>query len=215
MKESNNREKVLKNIRHALLTDKEDNPYPNLDFESPVMPELTDTLDIVFAEALIKVAGNFIYCQTKDEFASDFRALISEKQWYNIFCVEPELQQMLDGQNILFNEQEEDFLKSDAGISTCEYLIARLGSVLVSTKQTKSRRIFAYPPVHLVVAYTSQLVPDLKQALSGLKEKYHQHFPSQISLITGPSRTADIEKTLVMGAHGPKELYVFLIEDQI
>lgn len=37
--------------------------------------------------------------------------------------------------------------------------------------------------------------------------------PSMVTLITGPSRTADIEKTLVMGAHGPKELYVFLLED--
>ena len=46
-----------------------------------------------------------------------------------------------------------------------------------------------------------------------MKKKYPDNYPSMISLITGPSRTADIEKTLVMGAHGPKELYVFLIED--
>jgi len=45
------------------------------------------------------------------------------------------------------------------------------------------------------------------------KEKYGGNFPSQMTVITGPSRTADIEKTLVMGAHGPKELYVFMIDD--
>ncbi|MCK5078809.1 MAG: LUD domain-containing protein, partial [Bacteroidales bacterium] len=52
-------------------------------------------------------------------------------------------------------------------------------------------------------------------ALKGMKEKYGQDLPSMISLITGPSRTADIEKTLVMGAHGPRELYVFLVDDQV
>jgi L-lactate dehydrogenase complex protein LldG len=72
-----------------------------------------------------------------------------------------------------------------------------------------------FPEIHIVVAYSSQLVPDLKDAFKEIKKKYEPEFPSVISLITGPSRTADIEKTLVMGAHGPKELYVFLIEDKL
>ncbi|MBM3403930.1 MAG: hypothetical protein FJY10_03470, partial [Bacteroidetes bacterium] len=77
------------------------------------------------------------------------------------------------------------------------------------------RRIFVYPPTHIVVAYASQLVPDIRQALQKIKKKYRSEMPSMISLISGPSRTADIEKTLVMGAHGPKELYVFLIDDSV
>jgi len=52
-----------------------------------------------------------------------------------------------------------------------------------------------------------------KNFLTAIKEKYSDGFPSQVTIITGPSRTADIEKTLVMGAHGPKELYVFMIDD--
>jgi L-lactate dehydrogenase complex protein LldG len=46
-----------------------------------------------------------------------------------------------------------------------------------------------------------------------MKDKYGQQLPSVISLATGPSRTADIEKTLVVGVHGPKEVYLFLVED--
>jgi L-lactate dehydrogenase complex protein LldG len=72
-----------------------------------------------------------------------------------------------------------------------------------------------FPEIHIVVGYSSQLVPDLKNALKQLRTKYEDNFPSVISLVTGPSRTADIEKTLVLGAHGPKELYVFLIEDKL
>jgi L-lactate dehydrogenase complex protein LldG len=69
------------------------------------------------------------------------------------------------------------------------------------------------PEIHIVVAYPDQLVPDLNNALKAIQNKYEDDLPSLISAITGPSRTADIEKTLIMGAHGPKDLFVFLVED--
>ena len=68
---------------------------------------------------------------------------------------------------------------------------------------------------HLVVAYASQLVPEIKDALIGMREKYNGKLPSMITQITGASRTADIEKTLVLGMHGPKEIYVFFVDDII
>ena len=71
--------------------------------------------------------------------------------------------------------------------------------------------MFVYPPVHIVIARKNQLVGYLEEAYSGIHEKYNDNFPSQIALITGPSRTADIEKTLVLGAHGPRELRVFIV----
>ena len=86
---------------------------------------------------------------------------------------------------------------------------------MVSSMQECGRRMFVYPPVHIVVAHASQLVPDLKHALNEIKLKYSNKMPSMISVITGPSRTADIEKTLVMGAHGPKSVYVFFIDDKV
>ena len=72
-----------------------------------------------------------------------------------------------------------------------------------------------FPETHLIYARASQLVPELKDALKGIKERYGKELPSMISMITGPSRTADIEKTLVMGAHGPRQLYVFMVDDQV
>jgi L-lactate dehydrogenase complex protein LldG len=56
------------------------------------------------------------------------------------------------------------------------------------------------------------LVDDLKDAFNAIHEKYSGKLPSMVSVITGPSRTADIEKTLVMGAHGPRELFLILVE---
>ncbi len=73
--------------------------------------------------------------------------------------------------------------------------------------------MFVFPETHIVIAKASHVVDELKDALNGMKTKYAGNFPSQITVITGPSRTADIEKTLVMGAHGPKALYVLMIDD--
>ncbi|MEI7503277.1 MAG: LUD domain-containing protein, partial [Paludibacter sp.] len=67
-----------------------------------------------------------------------------------------------------------------------------------------------FPPIHIVIANESQLVGFPEDALVSIQKKYSNNLPSMISTITGPSRTADIEKTLVLGAHGPKEFIVFL-----
>jgi len=100
-----------------------------------------------------------------------------------------------------------------AAVTFCEFLIARHGSIMVSSRSGPGRRINIFPEIHIVLAHTNQMVDDIKQAFKALKEKYQQQMPSMVSLITGPSRTADIEKTLIMGAHGPKELYLFLLDD--
>jgi len=81
----------------------------------------------------------------------------------------------------------------------------------MSAAQPSGRTVSVYAPVHICIAYTSQLVYDIKEALQNVKEKYPQ-LPSLITLATGPSRTADIEKTLVVGVHGPKEVFCFLVE---
>jgi L-lactate dehydrogenase complex protein LldG len=70
-----------------------------------------------------------------------------------------------------------------------------------------------YAPVHVCIARASQLVADLKDALQYIKTRHAEKWPSQVTFASGPSRTADIEKTLVTGVHGPKEVYCFLVED--
>lgn len=209
MEESTSREKVLKKVRHALIY-KTDNPFPQVDFESPVYKPLNDTPDVNFAQEFTKVGGVFIYCENEAEAASTLSALNAECEWHNIYCAEPEFQYMLTQAGVPFESDEESIQKLNVGITGCEFLISRLGSIMVSSKF--SRRLNVYPEVHVVIAYVHQLVDDLKDAFEALQEKYSGKLPSLLSVITGPSRTADIEKTLVRGAHGPRELYVILIE---
>ncbi len=109
-------------------------------------------------------------------------------------------------------ETNKDFDQAEVGLTLCEALIARNGSILLSNANMAGRRLSIYPPVHIVLAYTSQLMTDLKDGFKHIKSKYGNQLPSMITTVSGPSRTADIEKTLVLGAHGPKELFVFLLD---
>ena len=82
----------------------------------------------------------------------------------------------------------------------------------MSSAQDSGRMVSVYAPVHICIAWTHQLVYDIREGLDLLMEKYKNKIPSFITLATGPSRTADIEKTLVVGVHGPKDVYVFLVD---
>jgi len=209
MEESTSREKVLKKVRHALIY-KTDNPFPQVDFDSPVYNPMSETPDVNFAQEFSKVGGVFIYCENESEAVSALSALNTECEWNNIYCAEPEFQYMLTQAGVPFESDEESLQQLKVGITGCEFVIARLGSIMVSSKN--SRRLNVYPETHVVIAYVDQLVDDLKDAFEAVQAKYSGKLPSLLSVITGPSRTADIEKTLVMGAHGPRELFLILLE---
>lgn len=104
-----------------------------------------------------------------------------------------------------------DLEACDGGVTACEALVAQTGSVLVTSRSSGGRALSVLPPHHVVLATREQLVPDLAAAFELVRRKYHGNFPSTISFITGPSRTGDIERILVLGAHGPKQLTVLLL----
>lgn len=99
----------------------------------------------------------------------------------------------------------------DVGITECDALIAQTGSVLVTSRSAGGRALSVLPPHHVVLARREQLLADLPEAFVFLKRNYGANYPSFISFITGPSRTGDIERILVLGAHGPKQLTILCI----
>jgi L-lactate dehydrogenase complex protein LldG len=210
MKVSQARENILKKIRQA-LTEPVPIPFPQSEGNSSVYQSPHQENEVEFAEQFTKVQGKFIYCADEPEMLVQLQQLIMQNGWTHIFCREIRLLRLL-GAPLNGLITQESLVDADASITSCELLIARTGSLLLSAGQESGRTVSVYAPIHICIAYTSQLVYDIREGLEFLQEKYKDKLPSLITLASGPSRTADIEKTLVVGIHGPKEVYVFLID---
>lgn len=210
MKFSPAKENILKKIRQALSTSVPV-PFPQSEGNNSVFQQSEEELEVTFAEEFSKLQGKFVYCASEKEAVQNLIALAEAKQWKEIYCRETLLKETIS-KNGFTKFSVQDLPAADAGITTCELLIARTGSIVLSSAQESGRTVSVYAPVHVCFAYANQLVYDIKDGLQQLKEKYAGQIPSLITFATGPSRTADIEKTLVVGVHGPKEVFCFLID---
>jgi L-lactate dehydrogenase complex protein LldG len=205
------KENILKKIRKA-LSNSTPLPFPKSEGSESVFQPVQQELEVEFAEQFSKLQGRFIYCINRQELAFQLSSLVKKMDWHKVYCLEENLLQAM-GVQLDNRLVKTDLANCDVSITGCECLVARTGSIVLSAGQQSGRTTSVYAPIHICIAYTSQLVYDVKDALQLVKDKYGDKLPSLISFATGPSRTADIEKTLVVGVHGPKEVYVFLVED--
>lgn len=210
MQDSTSKEKILKRVRKALINKSSFEPS-DIDFETEMYSGTEEPYEFQFAQNFSSINGKFVFCEDEKDFVSNLSMLISDNNWKEIFCFDPKINQLISGA-VNINNKTVDIASVDVGITGCECLIARTGSVMISSKQPSGRRLPFFSNIHIVVAYTSQIVYNIKDGLKLIRKKYEGNIPSMITNISGPSRTADIEKTLVQGAHGPKDIFVFLIE---
>lgn len=211
MEESTSKEKILKKIRNALINSAEI-PFSGSDSEVPLFMNPDESLDVLFAQEFTRAGGMFVYCEDMKELIDSLHVLLEGFPGEEIYCQEEAIGEFLLEAGVTFCSLVDDMPTSKIGITGCECLVARHGSIMITSAQTGGRKVFIYPESHIVIGFSWQLVPEIQQALSLLKKKYHPDYPSLVSFITGPSRTADIEKTLVMGAHGPRNLYLFFVD---
>jgi len=205
------RENILNKIRQA-LTKPVPVPFVDRNMNEFVYQPATQDIELEFAENFTKLQGRFSFCANHAELAEQLAALTAARNWTKIICKEATLETVLTANNFNNINHTVSLNNCEAAITTCEALVARTGSLLLSSATNSGRNSSVYAPVHICIAYTSQLVYDIADAINNMKEKYGTNLPSLISLATGPSRTADIEKTLVVGVHGPKEVFCFLVE---
>ncbi|MEI8086893.1 MAG: lactate utilization protein [Paludibacter sp.] len=163
-----------------------------------------------FKNELEAISGQIVLCDNSEDLYVKLQSLLNERSFTNLFCRDTSISNILESKKIPYCNNETEFENMQVGITECEFLIARTGSVIVSSASQSGRQMNVFPPIHIVIANESQLVDYPDDALVSIQKKYQNNLPSLISTITGPSRTADIEKTLVLGAHGPKEFIVFL-----
>lgn len=204
------KENMLKRIREA-LAHTTPIPFPQSEKNQAIYPALSQEREIEFAEQFTKLQGKFIYCINRQELAFQFASLVRKQDWSPIFCAEERFINLL-GEPLSDRLTTTDLAGCQVSVTGCEYLVARTGSIVLSSAQQQGRTASVYAPIHICIAFVDQMVDDIKDALGAAREKQGTQFPSLLTVATGPSRTADIEKTLVVGVHGPKEVYLFLVE---
>jgi L-lactate dehydrogenase complex protein LldG len=207
-------EKIMKRVRNANIG-KIDNIFEDVDLEKDIYAPIDDDLVYAFASELNANGGTFVFCNNEEELLDNLIGLTNDRKWGSLFTKDAQIKSLLQKTNIPIQHSEKELLDTPNGITSCESLVARLGSVMISSKQTSGRKPNFFPNTHIVIADSSMIVATVKDALELVNTKYEGHFPSMTTLITGPSRTADIEKTLVMGMHGPRELIVFLLDEPL
>lgn len=163
-----------------------------------------------FKAELEAVAGQCVICNSPEELYNALATLVQERQIPFVYTADPDLAAAMKAAGIPVEQQAAKLMEAQASVTGCEALVARTGSVLVSSRPEIGRQIYAFSPVHIVIAHEDQLVDFPETALEHLQNNYNTQLPAAVSFVTGPSRTADIEKTLVLGAHGPKELIIFV-----
>lgn len=203
------RENIVKRIKQA-LKQPVPVPFPAANAEQHFVPSSQEPI-LEFAERFTALQGKFCYCSGEKELAEQLSALAARREWTKLYCRDTALQEMLKG-NGFESGYHAGLADCDAAITGCEYLVARTGSILLGSGNVSGRTVSVYAPVHICIAYAHQVKTDIADGLEAIFTP-DKKYPSMVTLATGPSRTADIEKTLVVGVHGPKEVYCFLIEE--
>lgn len=186
MKELTSRERVLKNIRTALLH-KSQASYANVDYETNVYTPINDMPELYFAEQFTEQGGKFVFCENEAEALSAIDFLISDCKWKHVVSSAP-----------LYTPQVATTPTIDVAVIAAEGLVARTGSVLIATNAQTSLQANNL----IIIGYTHQLTNELADAISKYKDTANLPASNQLAIITGNTN----EK---------KEVYLFLIDAEI
>lgn len=185
-----------------------------------VMPSAGATLNeqfALFARNASDLKATFKLVKDEADLTAELKALSATEKWQRVATHQGQLAQTqisaLGLPTLVTDDgyDKHELEQCDVGISECDALIAQTGTVLVTSKTAGGRALSCLPPHHVVLARRDQMVADLPAAFALVKQRYAGDYPSMISFITGPSRTGDIERILVLGAHGPKQLTIFCL----
>lgn len=208
------KEQILAKVRNALI-EKPEAMFKDIDQRTetwvPISEE--DGTAITFAQNFKDLGGVFIYLEDENEFAECIRQLAPENGWEPLWCTSPAMQALLGRHNIAFTDSSDREAKQKlVSLVDCECLVAQTGSILLSDALTSTRQAYALPDILLVFATTDQIAGGVKEAFRYVRKHHGNKMPSQLTFVTGPSRTTDIEQTLVIGANGIRQVAVFLVD---
>lgn len=180
-----------------------------------------------FESEMIKVGGHFHRATTAELAFKVVEQIMLDRQAKTVIAYDApliggiDLPKRLEERGVeLVIESDNDFIRTaavaDLGLTGVDYALAETGTLVLSAGKGRARAISLLPPVHIAVLTPEQVIPGLTDLFPLLRRDTDAAggtLSSAVTFITGPSRTADIELTLVVGVHGPQQLHVILIGD--
>ncbi len=187
----------------------QDQDVPENTERGKYMPEVKLPTDERFMLNFKNNGGKFLYCINDSEIKEAFDNILLENDWYEkeCCCFDENLKSKFDGFNLDFNKSA----SADFFISTCEFLVANDGSILISSNQIKERKLHDLPPNFIILASTSQLIDTIGEGLRGIKFKNKQQIPSNITTIK--NFETHKEGDFMSYGSSTKNLYLLLLED--
>ncbi len=211
MEDSILKEKVLKEALNALVNNRVHNPFSGIDLNKPVFPECLKDKEVMFAKNLTDNGASFIYCGSKEEFIETVYLVAQQNNWKKVVTHEQRVKEIIETTKVETTEEipeNKDFIY----ITSCEAMVARHGSLVLSSAQPVSQKALALAHTQVVFALASQMHEDLQPALKALEKKYNDNRPSFITSITGKSKNTTPALKAIPAATGFKELVVFFID---
>ena len=219
---------VLDDVRRALGRTATLSPEPLGPFIEPTIKADAPTLITRFTEEATAVRALVHRVSDKLQLVERITQICAEDRGHEIALSGAELFAEIDLGSMLIARGfstcfELDALDHDsliarlancgAGVTAVDYAIAETGTIVLSNDEPNALLVSLLPPVHIALLRSSQIMASLDEVISRLsKERMNLAGPSRsITLITGPSRTSDVELVLSIGVHGPKELHVIIL----
>jgi L-lactate dehydrogenase complex protein LldG len=213
------RDQILHRIRRALAVPSTEPPHaPVRGGPRAWLPKVGDSPDDwsrQFAEKAASLKAACEFFPDEESLVSRLRGIASQESWQLVAAHDGASGAIAASLGLPVMKTEagydrDQLERADVAFTGCDALVAQTGSVVLSTASAGGRALSILPPHHIVVARRAQLLPDLPAAFAWLARTYGNAWPSMVSFVTGPSRTGDLERILVLGAHGPKKMTVLV-----
>ena len=215
LSERTNKEQILAKVREAVMA-KDENLFKDVNMHADTWTPFKeeDGADFTFVERFKDNGGIFVYFESKDDFIEAMKQFIIENQWEPLCSTSMKMEAVFKDSGIELCRDYTTKRKKTVSITDCECLIAHTGSVVVTDKCAGSTAAYSNADTLLIYASPSQIVASMKDSIKLLKEKYGSKRPSETVIISGPSRSTEIDNQLVIGAQGIKQLALFLVEEE-
>ena len=213
--ERTNKEQILAKVRKALMS-KDEKMFSDVNMQTETWTPFKeeDGVDFTFVERFKDNGGIFVYFESNDDFIEAMKQYIVENRWEPLCSTSARIEALFRGSGIELCSDYDVNRKKTVSIVDCECLIAQTGSVAVTDACAGSREAYSNADTLLIFATPNQIVASMKDAIKLLKEKYKKQRPAETVIISGPSKSTEIDNHLVIGAQGIKQIALFLVEEE-